>query len=539
MTAMKETVKKSKRPAPRRGASLGEVKNGKPAKATKTVLVFQGEEHELKPIGRQKKPKAKKGSIKLETKVYQGDGALTIQQAKELIGWKVVGYAAKGNEKPEQTLMKFHLKDIHGNKVYLEHNDTNRPLRPGIYNRYMSDILRGKWHLNADSNIVFDDEGKLVNGQHRLIGFILAEEKRRKDPLHYAKYGWGGKDTKSGLRLECIVVRGVSSEQEVKDSFNQGQKQTGGDVIYQRDYFKEEVEAKRRKLSNVLAGATRLVWLRCTDKTVSDAPHFPFSEMIGFIEDHPKLVEYTRLMLELDGKSKSGAITKGGTAGGGITLAYATGLCYMMAISGTDPEKWKEKGVEALNFKMESKAKKFWEKFASPTNMGETDPVYNLLQMLPTVVAGSAQGRDELVGMVIKAFNAFADGVEVKSKDLAVRRMKDKKTGEEMLAEDPRLGGIDVEGRAAKVEAEDVQTVEETREGSRAVKKPKKGDVTMGWAEGDEAWVRMADGEHWFGTVEEVIKHDDGTASAVLVDADSGRSYQENVASLGLSYPGA
>lgn len=522
-----ETMKKmkanTKRPAPRRPAdSLGKVsKNGKPAA-----------------------PKRKAGAVKVETVVYQGEKALTVEQAKELIGWKIVGYAPKKGsaEKPEDALHKFHLRDTDGNKVFLVNNATNRPIRPGLYKRYISEVLRSKWYLNGET-IVFDENGMCTNGQHRLIAFVLAEEIRRKDPKRYAKYGWGGPGTKSELRMEVIVVRGISSAPEVLDTQNLGQKQTGGDVIYRRDFFKDEIDSKRRKLSNILSGATRLVWLRCTNRKVSDAPHFPPSEMLDFIEDHPKLIEYARYIADLDTKSKTGAITKGGSAGGGITLSYATGLCYVMSASATDPDEWREKGVAGMNFKMEAKAKKFWEKFASPTNIGATDPIYNLLQLLPGIDTGSAEGRDELVGMVIKAFNAFADGVEVEQKDLQVRRMRDKKTGEESLAEDPRLGGIDTEGRPEHADeaSEDIKKVEETREGSKAGKQ---------WAEGDECWVRDKDGDHWFGTIQEVIKHDDKTMSALIVDADSGTEYQEQFVSLkngkarengklSLSYPGA
>jgi hypothetical protein len=143
--------------------------------------------------------------------------------------------------------------------------------------------------------------------------------------------------------------------------------------------------------------------------------------------------------------------------------------------------------------------------------------------------------------MTIKAFHAFSDGLEVGEKDLAIRRMRNNK-GDEVLAEDPRLGGIDVQGRS-EVEGEDVDSVEETREGSKAGKQ---------WAEGDECWVRASDGDHWFGSITDVVKHDDGTHSAMIVDADSGNEYQEEFTVLDpktkkvkdnkklcLSYPGA
>jgi hypothetical protein len=538
----------------RKAADKTGASNGEAPKAKRKVKEAKPLPPEAKSSEIAKRPKVKKPG-EVSVSVYRGDGgqgqkpSMTVADAKDLIGWRVVEYASKGDETPEKTLMKFHLRDNQGNKVLLYNNDTNRPIRPGLYKRYALEILRNKWKLNG-ATIVFDEEGKCSEGQHRLIGLIIAEEIRRKEPLKWAKYGWGGPDTKSQLCMDALVVRGISSDPDVKDTQNLGQKQTGGDVVYRRDYFGSEKtgdgprpvnDTKRRRLSSILAGAARLVWLRTMDKKVVDAPHFPPSEMLDFIDAHPKLIEYTYFIHDLEVKSKGGAISKGGGSGGGMSLGYATGLCYLMAVSSTNPDKWLEEGVSAINFKAEKKALQFWEKFASPTNIGDTDPIYNLLNMIRTIDSGSGQGRDELVGMTIKAFHAFSDGLEVGEKDLAIRRMRNNK-GDEVLAEDPRLGGIDVQGRP-EVEGEDVDSVEETREGSKAGKQ---------WAEGDECWVLASDGDHWFGSITDVVKHDDGTHSAMIVDADSGNEYQEEFTVLDpktkkvkdnkklcLSYPGA
>lgn len=69
---------------------------------------------------------------------------------------------------------------------YLEHNTTNRPMRQKHVDKLASDITEGRWRLNG-STIVFNGDGTLLDGQHRLAAVI-----------------------KSGAPVELVVVRGVS-----------------------------------------------------------------------------------------------------------------------------------------------------------------------------------------------------------------------------------------------------------------------------------------------------------------------------------------
>lgn len=54
---------------------------------------------------------------------------------------------------------------------YLKHNTNNRQLRKNIVSYYAKQMRDGQWMLNGES-IVFNEQGTLVDGQHRLAAVI-------------------------------------------------------------------------------------------------------------------------------------------------------------------------------------------------------------------------------------------------------------------------------------------------------------------------------------------------------------------------------
>lgn len=478
------------------------------------------------------KPIKKSGSITV--KVYQRQEAMTVDDAMELIGWTVV---EKGGL----------LRDTTGQNIALEHNATNRPFRPGLSKRYLSEILRGEWYLNGET-IIFDADGKCQSGQHRLVAFIMAVETWKLQKAKWVKYH------KKEPTLECLIVRGISTDDKVVNSIDLGQKRTLGDIIYRSELFGDGVSLggsmegasatrskdatnviklpdlgmkQRQRLSNILAGSARLTWLRATNKQVSDAPHFPPSEAMNFIDDHPGLLYSVAFINLLEGGDKQ----DGSKVSRFISLGYAAGLFYLMSASGTDPDEWLEKGAGALDFKMQKKAQEFWTKLATGTELKAADPVYILRELLPKINAGSAVGRDEIVTTVIKAFNAYADGGKVTTKDLVVKKRIDE-NGLEKIVEMTRLGGIDVEGPevATKPEEIDTQETSDDREGERTSKGK--------WSEGDTCWVKSPDKDHWFGTIVEVVKKEKGAGQdTAVIEDDSGKQWEETLGRLSLKYP--
>lgn len=72
---------------------------------------------------------------------------------------------------------------------YLEHNKRNRKLNQETVRLYANDMRNGNWLLNHQG-IAFDDNGNLVDGQHRLEAIILSKSS-----------------------VSMFVTRGLSSEQ--------------------------------------------------------------------------------------------------------------------------------------------------------------------------------------------------------------------------------------------------------------------------------------------------------------------------------------
>ena len=68
---------------------------------------------------------------------------------------------------------------------YLENNAKHRPIKQKKVDAYVSEMVNGQWQLNGKS-IIFDSNGRLMNGQHRLSACV-----------------------QSGVTLRILVGRGV------------------------------------------------------------------------------------------------------------------------------------------------------------------------------------------------------------------------------------------------------------------------------------------------------------------------------------------
>lgn len=375
-------------------------------------------------------------------------GPITVEQMKQLLGWEV---AESGD---------FLFRDKDGNKIRLKNNKTNRPFRMNLADRYANEMLRNKWKLNGES-IVVDDKNNIIIGQHRGVGLIFAEQMRLADPDQWTQYG-----TKSEMTLETILVKGVSSKKDVADTADLGQKRSLGDVLFRNHEFKGD-RKEQQKLANAYAVAIRLCWIRLGGKQVSDAPHFPHSEALDFTKANPMLKDACEIICELDG----GGGAEGKKISSLVSLGYAAGLLYLMGTAKTNRNKVAEEGSKAISTTLWSKAKKFWSAFASGANLSAGDPVLILRNLLVKVETGSGQGRDELVGMIVKAWNLWVDGAKAEPKDIRLKKTTDD-NGRKILAEFPRIGGLDVTVEIPE-EEEVKEEVEEVEEAS--TKRGKKG----------------------------------------------------------------
>lgn len=93
---------------------------------------------------------------------------------------------------------------------WLDKNTTNRTVRPARVKEYAQSMTAGRWLYTADP-IRFDEDGRLIDGQHRLMAIV-----------------------KSGAELELHVVRGLA--REAQDAVDTGAARTASDALKVRGF---------------------------------------------------------------------------------------------------------------------------------------------------------------------------------------------------------------------------------------------------------------------------------------------------------------
>lgn len=400
------------------------VKEETPTLAKSDAVVDVPEEREIVYAG-----------IELHVHSYANGTQLTPDMAKEILGWQEVG------EKDQ-----FHFFDPEDPKkrVFLGRNARNRPFRKGLADTLGLEILRGKWKLNGET-IIVDRLADVQSGQHRLVGLILADIMKRTDFEKWSEYGWTEDEP---VTMETCIVYGIHEDDATINTIDTGQKRSLGDVLYRSRVFAGKSDKLLKKLTGQLANATRLVWLRHNGQNVSDAPSFPHSEALDFLEKHPKLLDAVEFIYGLDtGADKGGSRLISRYLNPGV----AAGMMYLMGMSATDYDEYLESGK--IDDTLWAKGEEFWQRFVD-LDERPMDPVWCMRKMIPKLASGGTQVRDELNALIAKTFNAFIDDKEIDPvaefdkttgmySSLDVEKGEDDK-GKVQLIEDPRMGGLDV-----------------------------------------------------------------------------------------------
>src|SRR5262249_32454434 len=109
-------------------------------------------------------------------------------------------------------------------KEYLERAAPNRPVGRVTVEQYARDMKAGRWSFTGEP-LIFDDDGRMLNGQHRCHAIVLAQ-----------------------VPISTLVVRGV--DRRSMPNMDGGRKRQVADVL--------GMEGQRN--ATVVAGAARLVW---------------------------------------------------------------------------------------------------------------------------------------------------------------------------------------------------------------------------------------------------------------------------------------
>lgn len=284
---------------------------------------------------------------------YLGNDAMTVEKMKELIGWTV---QPEGEDWGDD----YFIKNTQGQKVRCTHNSRNRPFKKVASEKYGQDALNLNWADSRNTRdtdtepvshngqtLVINRYGDVDSGQHQLTGWILASETFDSDTIqgrHFREL-WA-KSGRDSFTIEAIVIYGISGNPRVTRTIDNMVERTLADVAYtHREMFGKVTKDEAQKYARMLEYAVRTLWDRTGAKLDAYASELTHSEAMGFIDRHPRLLEAVKFIAEEDGETKK--LTKLRV----VPPGTFSGLFYLMACSGTDPQKYRPvdaKGVPTI-----------------------------------------------------------------------------------------------------------------------------------------------------------------------------------------------
>lgn len=361
---------------------------------------------------------------------------LTGEVAKQLLQWQTEEDATKelpkdGKEKKADFKDDYILKDLHGNKVRCLANVHNRPFYSGLANDWKLEILRRQWKWNGEA-IIIDETGMDQDGQHRLIGLVLAIQEWEQDKAKpVAEQKWQ-KLWPTEPYMESTVVLGVSSDDNVINTMNTGKKRSAEDAIYRGEWCQSKPTKDRLDLAKICGKAIKFIWDRTSFGDASLAPRRPHSELFEFLSRHPRIKECSEAIYQTAEGNKLSEM---------IPLGTAAGLLYLMGSSATNVDDYNGiNSEEAIDWALWEKAYDYFVDIGD--NGKDTEVVRDILLDIPNDMGPF--GYRLRMGVLIKGWHLYSDNKKLTKEkvEIATDRNGD---GQLVIAESPRVGGIDVE----------------------------------------------------------------------------------------------
>ena len=374
------------------------------------------------------KPTTKKSSTgrdivyaKITTQSCVGDKAITMKQAKTLLGWEEEPAKVEWGKKVKDDFL---LRDRYGRKVRCHNNINNRPFDLRKTNTYVQEHLRKNWHMNLE-NIKIGKTKVVLDGQKRLVALVLAVQEWQQNREKWDNW-------KTEPVMETSIGFGLDeTDEDMINTMDTGDPRTLADVLYRSPYFADTVPSQRNKLARDTDYAIRLLWGRTGVKLSAYAPVSTHGEAMGFLERHPRIVKCVRHIYE---ENEDNRIRNY------LTPGYASGMLYLMASSDTDPaEYWAadDPNEDLLDWSRWEEACKYWVLLAGGAE--EVKAVTSMIQKMCDDETVSPQAR---VGVLSKAWNLFAVDKPVTVGQIKLEYETDAE-GWSTLVEFPSVGGID------------------------------------------------------------------------------------------------
>jgi hypothetical protein len=363
--------------------------------------------------------------------------SLDAGRCKEMLGWREVGTAERHDPM---------LRAMIGYCIEMKKNLVNRPLAPlkTAILTLKQEFLNRRFKYNGVS-IVIGDKDNVLDGQCRMIALILADRDWRDED----KPQWKEISDEPPV-LDALVVYGMDESDEIFRTFNCGKVGTLADVIYRGHYFgSKKDESDRLKAAKFAESAVKLLWDRLRLKKDAYAPYRTHGEAIEFLDNHMRIVRAVDHIIEENRDRKLGKDKKmiRHPIFNYLSPGYAAGLLYLMACSGTDPEKiTRDRNDDAhLDFGRWDKAAKFWSLLArSDDKMMEVKHAIAALANEETGQGGTAAERRAILS---KAWLLHVANQEITKDSLEldydIKRADDGQIVHKRLMESPSVGGID------------------------------------------------------------------------------------------------
>jgi len=156
----------------------------------------------------------------------------------------------KDTDTTAQVRVNIELVTPHKANDWLEKNRRNRPKREGQIERYIDQMKEDNWMVSPDA-IAFDENGRLINGQHRLTAIVRAGEAQRQ-----------------------LVARGLDPDARLISDV--GAKRTAGDLL--------SIEGFKRPLT--IGAVVRIIalWLDDRLQEVDDYENVVKRRVVGLAE---------------------------------------------------------------------------------------------------------------------------------------------------------------------------------------------------------------------------------------------------------------
>lgn len=362
-------------------------------------------------------------------KLYSSVGWLSAEQARDLLLWRQ-------SPDSDHPYTDFLLKDLDGTPTKCHNVEKQRPFYVALAKQWMGEILGGHWNGDGgESNgepMIIGKTATVLDGKHRLIGLVLAEQAWLKDQHKYPFW------RKEAPKIHCFINFGVREDIRSVNTINTGKPRNLSDAIYASGLFGNlnTNKSKIKHLSKMLDYAVRLLWSRTGAQEDAFAPKRTHAESLDFIQRHPKLMECVKHIYEENGNDDKLRYYP--------SPGFASALLYMMGSSKTIRENDEDTGYtqvscpteDLLDWSMWDKALQFWVDLADPS----AEHMNYLRKAVANLLDANANGfREERLALIIRSWGQYANDEPINTKTIAYETVNDG-DGRTVLAETPLIG---------------------------------------------------------------------------------------------------